>query len=207
MISIPAVCPTCGAVYPSGIAVGEGSKNYFEGNRSMCPNGHWGNVPNGTYSVADGILRISRGAFGSISDLTKIRDLAQAVEDRKVEAPDALAEILRYLPPESSAAVEQLRLSPLAVVMFIFYLVTSILGAAGGLPGLVSTFKGDPNPGLTINNNITINNFGAAAKKGGRAIEGGNRHERRKAEKLGRKKNKVERRSKRKSGGKPETEI
>lgn len=61
---LPAVCPDCGAVFPSGFGLGSAAHMVVEGCRSgPCPGcGGVGLVPDGAYTIVEQVLAYSRDA-------------------------------------------------------------------------------------------------------------------------------------------------
>ncbi len=133
MPAVPAICQTCGTVFPSGIFA-ENSRNIsFVGNRSgPCPNcGGMGEIPDGVYDFVGDTVRVVASSGYSRSQLQRIAtlliqaraagtpaaDVASALED---EAPE-LAEIAkRLLVPRTPAdLVAWLMLLLLVIQMFI----------------------------------------------------------------------------------------
>lgn len=197
IISIPAICPQCGAVFPSGFAIGGNASVAVEGCQSgPCPNGHMGIVPNGTYNLVNGILQISRGEFGNAKDLQRIFAIATAARESKKPASAALDEIAALLPSDAAAAIKQLgSKNPLAAILIVFTVVCAIIGTAGNAMTSVGSaikalFPSDPPPQTTIiNQNTTIINLPAAAYRSYNSVPKTlNRKERRRLKKMDRNK-------------------
>jgi hypothetical protein len=173
IISIPAICPTCGAVFPSAYAMSGNATVTFEGCGSgPCPYGHMGIVPNGTYRFINGILQISRGEFGKAGDLERILAIAEAAKEAKKPADDALEEISKLLPSDAAAAIKQLgSKNPLAAILLVIFVLCAVIGAAGNAVTAVGSaikalFPTDPAPQTIINNqNVTIINPPAAVDR------------------------------------------
>lgn len=191
-ILLPAFCPTCGSVFPSGFAMSEGGTAIHEGNRSgPCPKGHMGIVLDGTYTFFDGLLKLARSGPGSETVIARIRDLAYSAKEDPSKAEDALKEVLQYLPPESAAAVASFGNSPIVTLMFILYLLTCLTSVGANIATVVSGIKSDPQNGLTINTVTITENYFSLEPTLPEAQKKLNRHERRKAEKLNRKNRKT----------------
>ena len=79
IISVPAYCPTCHSLFPSGIALGQGAANVRMTNNvsGPCPNGHMGLVMDGTFDVIDGALHIKESGRVTAEVLARIRQLAE----------------------------------------------------------------------------------------------------------------------------------
>jgi hypothetical protein len=169
VISIPAICLKCGAVFNSGIAFAGNASATIEGCTSgPCPNGHMGIIPDGTYKVIDGILRISKGEYGSIQNLQDILSIAREAEYGLREPDDAVDCIAGFLPPESAAAIKQLgRKHPLAAILFVIAIVGTFANTVTSITQAVkSLFPSDPASQIIINNNNTIVNSPAPEERG-----------------------------------------
>jgi hypothetical protein len=140
--------------------------------QAKCPNGHWGIIPDANYKIADGILRIHQGLYGTLENLIEILAIGREVEYGLREPDDALDEIVALLPPESAAAVQQFDLkSPLAKIMMIVGMVTVVATAVASIAQAVrSVLPSDPPPQIIINNNNTIINPPAPADGGSCAV-------------------------------------
>lgn len=79
-LRVPASCPACGLIYPSGIEVGAGSLGIaFYGSKARCPRcGTWGHIIDGVLDVLDQTIRVVRGSDFTVRTLRAMR---LAVED------------------------------------------------------------------------------------------------------------------------------
>lgn len=115
MPALEAICTKCGTSFPSGFFLGEGvSGAQFAGNLSgPCPKcGSMGRIPDGTYGVADGLIRfLGSGAEAKdrwylLNDLVQTAkvsnwDAAQFRKQAAARSP-AAAQLLDFLPESKS---------------------------------------------------------------------------------------------------------
>jgi hypothetical protein len=164
MIVIPAYCPTCHALFPSGFAKGEGVTAGFEGNiAGPCPNGHMGQVLDGTISAINGVLYLKEAGKVSKHVLDRIHALARDAQKGKVDPQEALNEALELLPSETSAAIKKLEgAPPLAILLFVVALLTSNI--ANNITSAIKNTTSDNAGSNIINknhfvfNSVTIEN-------------------------------------------------
>jgi crotonobetainyl-CoA:carnitine CoA-transferase CaiB-like acyl-CoA transferase len=95
-INVPAVCDDCGAVFPSGIALGPSVTNIrMTGNKSgPCPNCRgWGSVPDGVYdTVGDALNIVSTWSQERIDRLSESLERARTASDPLAATQTALAQ-------------------------------------------------------------------------------------------------------------------
>ncbi|MBD8875617.1 hypothetical protein [Roseibium polysiphoniae] len=186
-------------MFPSPVALGNGASVTFSNvGVGPCHNGHMGYIPDGTYSLKDGILLIASGKFGRKSDIETIFWLAfNASKKGQDEQKSALAEITPLLPDESRAALQNLASSnPLVAILAILFLVTTIASQAGD--AYRAFFPTSPTPSTVINNyNTTIINEAVPAdeRKNGEA-KTLKREQKRRLRQMRRKKEKLENKQK-----------
>lgn len=169
-IPIPAICPTCQQAFNSPISMGEGATfNNYGSVIIPCPNGHSAYVPQGSYTVVNGLLRIISGGFGSTDDLQLIESVArEATHKSSTEQQSALDQIAALLPSESAAALRQLGannplIAILALLLLLGNIANSIRGSAPAAPPPAPVVNNQ------INNSITVLNSGAAERDEGSA--------------------------------------
>jgi hypothetical protein len=157
MIIIPAYCPTCHALFPSGFAIGEGVTAGFDGNvAGPCPNGHMGQVLDGTISAINGVLHLKEAGKVSKHVLERIQALASDAQKGRVDPQDALDEALALLPSELSAAIRKLKAPPLVLITLAVILLTSVI-ASNLTTALKNVYSSDSGQNVTINENNTFN--------------------------------------------------
>lgn len=210
LFQIPAVCPTCSAVFPSGIAMDETAIIHCERNRAgPCPNGHMGLIPDGTYSVLNGFLQLSRGQFGAKSDLKTIHTIAVEAQNGSRPLGSAIDAIAALLPDDAAAAVRKFGTdNPLGAILFVIVLLgiigNSVAGIAAGYNALFT-----PNtPTQNISNyGVIINESDAKDETEDSASKQLSRPERRRREKEERQKRKRERKRSYEAGERGQLEI
>lgn len=158
-VDVPGICPTCGAVFPSGIVVPDGAILNWLGNVvGPCPNGHMGVIPDGTYQILRGLRWISA------SDLAKVRLIAESARAQREDPAIALDEIASLLPDQSAAALKNLstgQSAAAAALLLVLYLITMLLDATGKGIDIVNALVPDRPVTTTIINNHTVNNYAA----------------------------------------------
>jgi hypothetical protein len=141
LIALPAICDTCGAIFPSGYSFGPGTTVTSRGNKSgPCPNGHpQGSVPDGVYRIAGAVLPI-------ISTWTDERrqHLATSLQTARQDAnPCAATDAVLGAEPELREVIKRLTIPREASA---FYTLMGVLIAI-----LMWTSQGS---GPTININL-----------------------------------------------------
>ena len=130
-LEIPAYCPTCRALYPSGIVLGEGASATLLGNVSNCPRGHTTQVLEGTMEVRDGVLHVQR------QRIEKIKRLALKAVSGKTDAEEALKAI-EVLAPSLAPVIKVFGKNKvlLAIALLAWFAVemTKALHPGGGSP-------------------------------------------------------------------------
>lgn len=106
MVQIPAICHTCGAVYPSGIDV-VGGGGTFAGNRSQCPRcGAMGSIPDGVYDVVGDSIRVLAASEISRRELERIAKVFGELRDREA-TPEEVRQAIQDEAPSLSPIVEK----------------------------------------------------------------------------------------------------
>jgi hypothetical protein len=187
---IPAICPQCEAIFPSGFDLDE-SLASFEGCTSgPCPKGHMGIVPDGTYSVFNGILRISRGEHGDLKDLQRMFAIARAASSGEKPTERAIEEIASLLPEEAAKVIRRLgSRNPLYVITFIICILRVLGTAVSGLVGgIKAIFPDAPVPQTVINDySITFINPPTGAGSCDNAVSEPSKREQRRLRRMRRK--------------------
>jgi hypothetical protein len=108
-INIPAYCPTCGAIFPTGFLLSDGI-NFGIKNCQVgpCPNGHMGHIMDGTFDIVKGVVNLKNIGPVSQEVLAKIKALAKNAESGNTDPKIALDEIAEFLPHDLAAAIKKL---------------------------------------------------------------------------------------------------
>jgi len=158
---IPAVCPTCKAVFPSGVVVGEGSTIVMENcSAGPCPNGHMGIVLDGTYSAVDRLHAYFRSPE-ALAVAEHIKLIAKQIADNE-KTPDAgLSEITDLLPKDVGAAVKKLGShNPITALLIVLAVIGSIVGIGANVATAYKSLSPTAPvvPPIIINANPTMSN-------------------------------------------------
>jgi hypothetical protein len=128
-LSLPAICDSCGTVFPSGFAV-SGTVEYCQA--GPCPVcGGKGSIPNGTYQIIGNIITLLAGPQKTVNQL---RSLAGIItEARKVvnEPNNAVAKIKNEAPELSSIvdSLPKIRMELYAFLSLIIFAIATIIAA------------------------------------------------------------------------------
>jgi hypothetical protein len=163
-INIPAYCPTCETLFPSGIVLDSCASIGVNNCEAACPNGHTGRIMDGTFDVIEGLLNIRDAGPVSKEVLAKMQALAQDAAEGRIDPKTALDEIAEFLPKDSAAAIKKLGAdNPLTAILIILVIISTLINVAGGIATVYRTLNPSaPVPSSIINNNITITNHSAA---------------------------------------------
>lgn len=173
-VPIPAVCRTCHTVFPSLIVISGGPVSIQNLRVGPCPNGHKNAIiPNGTYSLRDGLMQIVTGTFGSPPDLQLIHSLANYAKQQPRHVQNrTLDQIAELLPEESRAAIKQFGTqNPAAAILIILCLISAIASQLG--QAYRSFFPTEPSTNIIINYNATVDEAVTSAPEEERAISDG----------------------------------
>ena len=127
--SIPAICDSCGAVFPSGIA----ASGIVRGNKSgPCPAcGGMGSVPDGTYQTVGNVIRLLAGPQKTVNQLRSL--VAVITEAQKVvEKPGEVVKKIKNEAPELSSIVDALpktRIELYAFLSLIIFAIATLIAA------------------------------------------------------------------------------
>jgi len=104
-LSLPAICDSCGSVFPSGFAV-SGTVRYCQA--GPCPAcGEMGSVPDGTYQTVGNVIKLLAGPQTTINQLRSL--VAVITEARKVaKEPNEAVKIIKNEAPELNSIVDSL---------------------------------------------------------------------------------------------------
>lgn len=152
IFQIPNYCPQCNTIYPSGIALGSDSQMGIEDCVSVCPRGHDCSIPDGTFSVRDGLVEISTKA-GSEPVLDRIRRLASDAIKGKSD-PDEAIKAIEALAPSLSPVIKLVGKNNalLALALLLWFVVEMTKAFTAG--GATKPIHIENRP--TIENKITI---------------------------------------------------
>lgn len=187
--NIPAVCPTCRAVFPSGFVLGEGGQASIDNcGAGPCPNGHMGVILDGTYSAIDGLYRFFMSPEGRPA-VQKIYEVVRDVAAQE-KTPDAgLTEIASFMPSDLGAAVKKLgSKNPLTAFLVLLAMISSLALIGSNVATIYKTLS--PNaptpPTIILNGNPTIINQSASGNGSNQAVsQGVTRQQRRQQERQG----------------------
>lgn len=131
-MQVPAFCSTCGAVFGSGIELGDGVRNItMTGNRAMCPVCRsWGEIPDGVFNVTDGVLEILSAPSITRERLERFQAILSSVRTGSTAPSDAL-DVLRQEAPELQSYWDRIKSDPaamagwIAVILMVIQLLLS----------------------------------------------------------------------------------
>jgi hypothetical protein len=129
IFQIPIFCEQCKTVYPSGIALDASSSINIANSVYGCPRGHESPIPDGTFSVRDGLVQI-RTELGSEPVLERIRRLASDAIKGKSDADDTIKAIEALAPslsPILKLAGKQNSLLVLALILWFIVEMTKAI--------------------------------------------------------------------------------
>jgi hypothetical protein len=74
---MPAICDTCGTIFPSGIEADNSSSLMFQGcTAGPCPRcGERGHIPDGVYNFIGGTMELLSGPSRTVSELQRLAEL------------------------------------------------------------------------------------------------------------------------------------
>lgn len=86
MVDIPAICDTCETVFPSGIVVNNVTNLVMSGNKAgPCPKcGNWGHIPDGSFSVMEGVIEILNAPQRTIEELKRFSEILHDYKTNKI---------------------------------------------------------------------------------------------------------------------------
>jgi hypothetical protein len=121
MASVPAICATCGLVFPSGIGIGKNAKDIvLFNNAAICPRcGSEAQIPSGIYNALSQTVVILLQSKRSARELQKLLDALNRAREQnaspqeikkivKQHAPDLknIADWIPQTPSEAYAAIQ-----------------------------------------------------------------------------------------------------
>lgn len=101
---IPAVCDTCGNIFPSGIYVENATNVSFSGNTAgPCPScGGMGHIPDGVYNFIHNTIELVAGPSRTFSELERLAQLLTEARQLKLSYNDIAESIIEDVPELSS---------------------------------------------------------------------------------------------------------
>jgi SEC-C motif len=149
-LHIPAFCDTCGAIFPSAIAVADGVKNLTltgigAGPCPVC--GGAGHIPDGVFSFVGNAIEILSAPQRTIDELSHLAKILRQARKKK-EAPEAVAQKIRDELPDLAGLADLLPRTRTELYAFLALIIAVI--------ALVSQSCGGPNttPNITVNQTI-----------------------------------------------------
>lgn len=150
MPMMPAICETCGTMFPSGIVIENSYNITFSGNRAgPCPQcGGMGAIPDGVYDFIGDTIKVLAGSHRSVEDLRRLRTIVR--DARRDHRPiTEVTQAIKDEDPELGSVIERLVLPRNAGEFYAFlaFLVATIT--------LILTMR--QQPAATTNVDIDIN--------------------------------------------------
>jgi hypothetical protein len=127
VFEVPAFCPHCGAIFGSGIVLGELMRRLtLTGNKARCPVcDQWGDIPDGVFNVTDGALEVLCAPAITRERLERLRGILDSVR-QGTTAPAEAVELLVEEAPELQAFLTRLRRDPATVAAWLALLLALI---------------------------------------------------------------------------------
>lgn len=138
MANLPAVCDYCGAIFESGFSF-SGTGTFFSlgGKSGPCPRcGGTGSVPDGVYSIIEGLINELSEMRHSRVDLQNLADL---LEENKSNQEVDIKEQIEEKAPEFSGLLKYLPQTREERINYVFFIVSTILAILGLLQSSSST--------------------------------------------------------------------
>jgi uncharacterized protein YecA (UPF0149 family) len=100
MPNVPAFCDSCGAIYNSGIFVGDGCRNIsFCGNKVQCPVcGMMGHIPDGVFDFIGDTIKLLSGSQRTIAELQTLNSILQKALKENLTKEKIMEEVESELP-------------------------------------------------------------------------------------------------------------
>jgi hypothetical protein len=128
MVQMPAVCLTCGTIFPSGLVV----QNYvvqLEGNvAGPCPQcGGTGHIPDGLFEFVGSTIRVLAAPEQSVDALRRLQVIIEDAR-RKRTSPQQVAEAVEKQSPALGALIQQrvIPRNPTEFYAFLTFLIMAI---------------------------------------------------------------------------------
>lgn len=118
MPAMPAICSSCGNIFPSGIFI-EGSSNVTMVNNvcGPCPKCHgWGKVIEGTFDVANEAIKVLSGPAATHQVLKR---LASIFQEASKSNPEEVSEKLKNVPEVGGSLRQLLPTDPMVFMAFV----------------------------------------------------------------------------------------
>lgn len=101
---VPAVCDTCGVIFPSGFEANNSTNITFRGCASgPCPAcGGMGHVPDGVYNFIGNTIELLNGPTRTVAELQRLAAILKNAKEKQSSHQEISKEIERELPELSS---------------------------------------------------------------------------------------------------------
>lgn len=134
-LQLPAICDECGAVFPSGFSVMDGTViNCKSGPCPVC--GGIGSVPDGTYQTVGDVVRLLAGPQKTVEQLRRIFAVVENAR-QLAKQPEMATQIIKSEAPELVSIAESLPKTRNELYLFL----TVILMAIGTIIAAAALFK------------------------------------------------------------------
>lgn len=148
-MQIPAVCGTCGTIFPSGFKVSAENIGIYECKAGPCPKcGDFGRIPNGIYSFIDNAILLLSDRKRTTSDLQRLAAILVNARQKQTTPQNLNKKIQNELPELSSLkdVLPKTRNELYAFVAIILTIITI----------LITSRKPDYTPKIEINQVINV---------------------------------------------------
>ena len=145
----PAVCDTCGTIFPSAIDVAAENVGILGCSSGPCPKcGGYGRIPDGIYSFIDNAILLLSDRMRTKSELYKLVDILKKARQNQSTAQELSEKIQHELPELSSLKdiLPQTRIELYAFVGIILTIITI----------LIASWSRDNTPKIAINQVVNV---------------------------------------------------
>jgi hypothetical protein len=149
-LRVPAICNSCGAIFPSGFEVENANDIRFSGCSSgPCPNcGSTGHIPDGVYNFIGNTIEFLSGPRRSATELQRLSAILKQARKDKASADEIATKIEKEVPELSSikALLPKTRADLYAFLVIILTIIGMILNEV----------KQDKSPNIQINQVVNV---------------------------------------------------
>jgi len=145
----PAVCYTCGTIFPSPVNILAGNVEFFNVGVSPCPKcGGNGRIPDGIYSFIDNAILLLSDRTRTKSELQKLGDILKKARQKQATTQELSVKIQNELPELSSLKdiLPKTRTELYAFVAIILTIITI----------LITSWSHDHTPKIEINQVVNV---------------------------------------------------
>jgi uncharacterized protein YecA (UPF0149 family) len=155
MPAVPAICDTCGSIFPSGIFVENSlSITFRDCHAGPCPKcGQVGHLVEGTFNFVGETIEVVRASFKTQSELIRLKKFIQKIKQEAPKVEEAIREIQDNYPQLSK---------PISLLPKTTSELYAFLGLLIALLTYIQIQWRKVEPSSTFINNV-YNNFYAAA--------------------------------------------